>query len=240
MLTSDAYSSAASHSSEAKRDNAILSTLNLFCDKYGLANATHLGFKCAITNLGRDTLVTTYSKSWIDKYNKRGYQKIDPVAAAGRRSHLPVDWSDIAVKSDKQKRFWNDAQDQGIGQSGLVVSVRGPQGDSSLFSVSSRENGKSWLGQKRKLLPEFTHMAHSLHAKMRNHVALCSIRLAKRERQVLFWAAHGKTAWETAKILDLAEGSVVFYTARACRKLGAKNKIQAVATAVSLGMLSAD
>lgn len=56
-------------------------------------------------------------------------------------------------------------------------------------------------------------------------------RLTPREREVLQWAAKGKTAWETAQLLELSEKTVKFYLLRACERLGANNKTHAVAIA---------
>ena len=63
------------------------------------------------------------------------------------------------------------------------------------------------------------------------------IALAPREREVLQWAAHGKSAWETAQLLGLSERTVKFYIQRACSKLNAQNKTHAVATALARGLI---
>ncbi|MCX7568065.1 helix-turn-helix transcriptional regulator [Sulfitobacter sp. F26169L] len=55
------------------------------------------------------------------------------------------------------------------------------------------------------------------------------ISLAPREKDVLFWAAHGKSAWETSILLALSESTVKFYIRKACARLGAQNKTHAVA-----------
>lgn len=61
--------------------------------------------------------------------------------------------------------------------------------------------------------------------------------LSIREREVLFWAANGKGAWETAQLLGLTEATVKSYIANACRKLGAQNKVHAVALSITHGLL---
>lgn len=61
--------------------------------------------------------------------------------------------------------------------------------------------------------------------------------LSKREREVLSWAANGKSAWETAQLLGLTEATVKSYLANACRKLGAQNKVHAVALSIAHGLL---
>jgi LuxR family quorum sensing-dependent transcriptional regulator len=56
--------------------------------------------------------------------------------------------------------------------------------------------------------------------------------LTARERDVLAWAAHGKSAWEIGEILGIAKRTVDEHTQTAMRKLGAVNKTQAVAIAM--------
>lgn len=62
--------------------------------------------------------------------------------------------------------------------------------------------------------------------------------LTARERECLLWTARGKTAWEIARIVGRSRGTVNFHLQSAMRKLDAVNKTQAVAIAVSAGLLS--
>jgi LuxR family quorum sensing-dependent transcriptional regulator len=61
--------------------------------------------------------------------------------------------------------------------------------------------------------------------------------LSPPEREVLQWAAEGKTAWETAQILKVSESAVNLYSARAMNKLRARTKTQAVAIAMRNALL---
>lgn len=63
------------------------------------------------------------------------------------------------------------------------------------------------------------------------------LNLSGREREVLMWAAEGKTASETASILKLSTSAVNLYSSRAMLKLQAQTKTQAVAIAVRNSML---
>jgi LuxR family transcriptional regulator, quorum-sensing system regulator BjaR1 len=56
--------------------------------------------------------------------------------------------------------------------------------------------------------------------------------LTSREREVLAWAAQGKSAWETGEILKVAKRTVDEHAQKAMRKLGAANRTQAVAIAL--------
>ena len=56
--------------------------------------------------------------------------------------------------------------------------------------------------------------------------------LTPREREVLWWAAQGKSAWEIGEILHISKRTVDEHTQKATRKLGAVNRTQAVAIAL--------
>lgn len=61
--------------------------------------------------------------------------------------------------------------------------------------------------------------------------------LSERERECLLWVSVGKTAWETAMILELSRRTVEFHLANAVRKLHAANKVHAAAIAIRNGLL---
>lgn len=63
-------------------------------------------------------------------------------------------------------------------------------------------------------------------------------RLTNREALVLGWAAKGKTSWEIAAILKLAEPTVNNHLANARRKLGVRTRAEAVALAIRHGLLA--
>jgi DNA-binding CsgD family transcriptional regulator len=56
--------------------------------------------------------------------------------------------------------------------------------------------------------------------------------LTPREREVLTWAARGKSAWEIGEILHITKRTVDEHVRTATRKLGATNRTQAVAIAL--------
>lgn len=60
--------------------------------------------------------------------------------------------------------------------------------------------------------------------------------LSPREKEVLVWAGRGKSAWETAQLLDLSESTVKSYIRNACGRLGVKNKTHAVAICLTHGL----
>jgi LuxR family transcriptional activator of bioluminescence operon len=61
--------------------------------------------------------------------------------------------------------------------------------------------------------------------------------LSDRENECLSLAAHGKTLDEIATIMSLSERTVRFHLGKVCEKLGATNRVHAIARASYLGLL---
>jgi DNA-binding NarL/FixJ family response regulator len=61
--------------------------------------------------------------------------------------------------------------------------------------------------------------------------------LTQRESEVLVCAACGKTALQTADVLDISLYTVNFHVKNCLRKLGAENKTAATMKATALGLL---
>jgi len=66
---------------------------------------------------------------------------------------------------------------------------------------------------------------------------LSKVDLTQREKECLLWATEGKTTWETSRILRISERTVTFHLQNVQGKLGVSNRQQAVARAVSLGII---
>lgn len=67
---------------------------------------------------------------------------------------------------------------------------------------------------------------------------LPAMSLAPREIDCLRWSAAGKTSGEIAAILGVSENTVNSYLAAAAQKMNAVNRVQTVAQAIRLGLLT--
>jgi DNA-binding CsgD family transcriptional regulator len=62
--------------------------------------------------------------------------------------------------------------------------------------------------------------------------------LTARERECLQWCAEGKSSADVGEILGIAERTVNWHIDNAIRKMNCVNRVQAVAKAVSLGLIT--
>lgn len=62
--------------------------------------------------------------------------------------------------------------------------------------------------------------------------------LTRRQKEILSWAAEGKTNWEIAVIMRCKEETVNYHLKGIFRKLCATNKAHAVSKALQIGLLT--
>lgn len=66
---------------------------------------------------------------------------------------------------------------------------------------------------------------------------LKSLKMTPREFECLFWLSRGKTTGDISHALKISERTVNFHITNLCEKLGAANRTQAIAMAVSLKLI---
>jgi LuxR family quorum sensing-dependent transcriptional regulator len=165
-------------------------------------------------------------------YVERRYADIDPSMRHLRRTTQPFAWCDVPYdreREPKAEELRRLIEDFGLAE-GFFVPIPSPAGTF----------GNVWMaGPKPELTARTKPALHliSLYAFDRLH-RLAGKRpeqrraLTAREREVLVWAAQGKSAWEIGEILGITKRTVDEHTQCAFRKLGAANRTQAVAIAI--------
>ncbi len=217
--------------------------LRKFAKRHKLTNVAHLTMTPDHQRGGGATFITTYSKEWIERYLTQNYAAIDPVLPRARASLVPFEWSTLWDKSAEVRAFFEDSWAMGVGRHGVTVPIRGGGGELAVFSVTSDDSDEVWAARTRELLPFLQIFAAEFNRGLAGLVGLppfcveVSSRLTRRERDVLHWAAAGKTVWETSVLLGIQEQTTQGYIRDAIRRLGCLNKTHAVAEAVRQGVI---
>ncbi len=110
----------------------------------------------------------------------------------------------------------------------------------TLLSATTREGDNAPTGDELAGLMYFAHglvqfCTRQLHWRESGRQNR-QVNLRPRERDCLYWAAMGKSAAETAEILDLKTETVRKYLKTALARLNARTKAQAVAKALQWGL----
>jgi len=208
--------------------------------QYGLTNITYLGINIPVVGLEHGVYATTtYSHDWQARYASKDYLRIDPVIQRGLRRIIPLDWSEVDRSPRPVAQFFGEAQEFGVGLQGLTFPMRGLHGETALFSINSNLSNVEWLKFRREYMRDFQLIAYYFHDNVLNRegFALETRMLSERQKEVLKWAASGKTEWETGTIIGLSARTVKYHLSAAMVSLRAVNKAHAVARAVRLGLI---
>lgn len=191
-------------------------------------------------------LISSYPKSWTDRYFDLGYQRLDPVLRRARREHDLFSWGGGAPKpvgNREQRRFFEEAMTFGI-SSGITVPIRGGFGRMAAFTLATDEPlaRTDRLLEDARAVVQLAGLYFHTHAttKLNDSAGPPAERdlLTQREQQCLTWAAMGKTVADTAVLAEIAPRTVVFHLENARRKLNAASIAQCVAEALRRGLLS--
>jgi LuxR family transcriptional activator of conjugal transfer of Ti plasmids len=212
--------------------------------------ARKLGFQqFAYLRLTGDTamLISSYPKSWTNRYFRLGYQQLDPVIIRARGERELFTWGGAArapAGSRAQRQFFDEATTFGI-RSGITVPVRGGFGRVAAFTLATGERDLSLerlVGEWRDIIHQMGLYFH-VHVGARLDAAFAAEvhpegELTQRECQCLAWTAQGKTVSDVAVLVEIAPRTVVFHLENARRKLGAASIAQCVAIALRRGLLA--
>jgi LuxR family transcriptional regulator, quorum-sensing system regulator SolR len=183
-------------------------------------------------------MLSNYPSAWREHYAEAMYLAVDPTVAHALASNKPMLWSDEVFVNARE--LWNDARDHDL-RVGWAQPVHDLKGVASLLTLARSREAISpmEMGDRGPQMVWLAHTAHEALAKViaaRSH-SPARIKLSAREVDVLRWAGDGKTAAETASILNIAERTVIFHIDNAMRKLGATNKTAGVLKAAMLRLI---
>ncbi|MBI2720190.1 MAG: LuxR family transcriptional regulator [Rhizobiales bacterium] len=212
------------------------------CSRYGVLNLSYWYLGAAGQRPGRLTWLSTYDEDYMALYMRDFSPHGDPAFDVCFRQTLPLDWSEVRDADDTTRRIHHLAEEFGVGRQGLTFSIADSDSSTAMFSVNFDCDDRQWTSLRSRIANGFHLYAYYFHERMRELVmsnpATVPLDLSRREREVLQWAAAGKTAWETANVLGLSERAVRLYTENAMNKLDARTKTQAVAIAVKNAIIN--
>ncbi len=180
-------------------------------------------------------LAIDWPSEWLALYQDHRYDLVDPVLRIHFAHYAPQVWSHTyrnATSSD-ERQFIETSGRFGL-RNGMTLGMAcsGQSGGSVLSFV-----GEDFLHEPRYhiMLKYLTPMLHGILVRLAGG-APRAVSLTAREREALHWASLGKTTWETARIMGISERTVTFHFHNVMRKLKVRNRVQAIAQAVALGV----
>ncbi len=195
----------------------------------------------SVNSTGEQYAALTYDAAWVKHYLSQDYMRLDPVVQGCYRRFHPVDWKQLDWTPKATRLFRGEAGDNGIGNQGYSVPIRGPSGQFALFSVNHRATDTEWKSFSDEHLPDLILLAHFVNQKAleieRGSDQVAPKKLSPREVDALTLLACGMNRAQAADQLSISEHTLRVYIESARFKLGAANTTHAVARALACGLL---
>ncbi len=169
---------------------------------------------------------------FLDKYLYRVDPSVDPIIRHARTVVQPFFWYDIAsdTRASRARRL-------GLPE-GLVVPVPGPRGCVGIEWMGASGEGRDEL-KKFCIVIQAIGLACYYHLeRYYGPPPLPPAQLTEREQEVLSLVAQGLSSAAIARMFHLSERTVEWHALEAMRRLGAKNRIQAVVLAIRDGLIA--
>ena len=183
----------------------------------------------------------TYPPTCVQHYLDREYLRIDPVIIGCFQRFHPVDWKRLDWSSKAARAFQKDAISNGVGNQGLSIPIRGPNGQFALFTVSHNCDDETWVDFTEQHQRQLILISHYLNQKAleieKGRTPEPMRPLSPREVDTLTYLAMGYSRGQVAEMLSISEHTLRAYIESARFKLGAVNTTHAVARSLSEGMI---
>lgn len=193
-----------------------------------------------------------WPKGWHDTYRDGNFFHRDPVSVAATACAAPFTWAQARLwytHSPASAEVAELAREHGL-EDGLVVPLFGTGtrhgivslGGEAGIDLTSADIGIIFLTSVwcHLRLNEIEFISPGTSAKSLAPRKSFPTResLTPREREILKWMAHGKSAWEAGQILDVTEATVNTHLRNIRQKLGSTNTTHAVAQALVSGLIA--
>lgn len=190
-------------------------------------------------------LAASYPQDWLEFYNARRYQNVDPVWQRLLQSTAPFFWGDVLDRlrgsrdiADEQKtrslRMMEEAAEAGVAD-GIGISYVSPLGEMAAVGLSRTRGVKE---RRYEDMAEVFLLATVLHEKYMSFYQRPQVRpLTPREREVLLWAAENKSDTDIGHILGVTPATVRFHWKNIFAKLGVNGRLPAVIRAIQLRLV---
>lgn len=185
-------------------------------------------------------LMRNYPEDWMSYYMAKGYDKIDPIVEYCFHTTDPYTWDKVmktVTLSEDQKILMQEAKEAKL-LDGAAVPMYGLNGELSGIGVANSDGGGDLSYDnlcKIRLLAFQFHLAYT--ARQREEERMRQVSLTSREREILLWAAEGKSDPVIAEIIGISYPTVRYHMNNIFRKLEANERTLAVVKAIRYGLI---
>jgi DNA-binding CsgD family transcriptional regulator len=226
---------------EAKDQEQFRSVVVRFAHQLGFDTVTAV---VAVDRAGADAefiAVHNTPMAFEQNFENISIGKRDPVMQHCKRNTVPIVWGQKTYLDKGAIELW-DIQAQYGYRNGIAMALHMPEGRHFTLGVDRDQALPTDASELTRLVADLQLFAvHAQDTALRVLVSDAAQperpALTPRELEVLRWTMDGKTAWETAVLLNVSERTAVQHLQNAMKKLQCNSKHQAVLKALRLGLI---
>ncbi len=188
----------------------------------------------------RHALMKSYPESWMKHYTDNNYHQIDPVIQLALKSNTPFTWDFVTNNLDitkTQKNLMLEAEEAEL-YDGVLIPMHEINGQISGVGLASSSKGVVSDKNSRMKINAICRQFHIAYIELiKRETVTPKIKLTNREKEILLWAAEGKSDAVIADILGISYSTVRFHLNNIYKKLDTNERVFAVIKAIRLGLI---
>ena len=213
-----------------------------FLNESGYNNAcyTLLTDHPSIGKLAYHGLASDYPEDWLSYYREQNYQLYDPVWLHSLDNFVPFFWKDAVEKNvrdhardpqfvNRSVRVMDQAADAGVAD-GIGMSFVNRVGEMAGFGISRQQSARSHDYQELSSIYLAGTVFHDKFLSL--HQVTATPEFSQREKDIMCWAAEGKSDWEIATILGIKHPTVRYHWKNIFAKFDVSNRLLATSMAI--------
>ncbi len=185
-------------------------------------------------------LLCDWPMDWLERYVTRNYVDHDPLVQYMRKQPSQVTWSDAAARIDLDRSAREVFCDAGAYKlnDGFALPLVTLEGEVVMVSLGGEQLELDENAIRLISLASTYAIGRAIQLTSAQPLIDHKPELTPREKECMRWAAAGKSEWEISQILGISEHTSEKHLLNAKAKLGASNRVQAIAEAIRHGYIS--
>lgn len=184
-------------------------------------------------------LLCDWPMDWLERYVAGNYVDHDPVVGRMKELQAPFQWREASkeIRIDRgAKAVMGEASEFKL-RDWLAFPLITLDGQIMMVSLGGEKIEMSDMEFGMITLAATYAIGRAMQLQIAGERTVEHVELTPRERECLTWAAEGKSEWEISQILGISEHTSEKHLLNAKHKLGAVNRVQAVAEAIRRGYI---
>lgn len=175
---------------------------------------------------------------YTTRYRRKNLSRFDVAAQQVLRSEHAFSWSDVRpmARSDQQREVFDIAGEHGF-RDGWIVPYYGAKGGIGFTTFLGDQLCDSPVTKRMLTFSGLSFYRYAQGRAQGEGEPVKKVSLTKRQKEILYWIAKGKTDWEMSQLLNIAERTVNRHVEMLKQRLDVRSRTEALAVAITHNLI---